>query len=268
MMIRLGPAGSGGLGNIEGVKAVKKKGLNAMEIEFTYGVRMPDGTASAIGKEASRLGILLSVHAPYYINLASSEKEKVSASRKRILESAQKADLMGAECVVFHAGFYQGRSEKEVYKIIKDEVTRLLNTIKKNKWNVELALETTGKKSQFGKLDELLRLHDETGSSLCVDFAHLLARDGKIDYKNVFDKLEKLKNIHAHFSGIEFTEKGEKRHRITSQKDLTPLLGEIVKRSVSITIINESPDPFKDSLKTKKLLEKIKKPTRARLSVP
>jgi len=256
-MIRLGPAGSGGLGNIEGIEFVKKNGLNAMEIEFTYGVRMQDSSAVTIGKKAKDLDISLSVHAPYYINLASKEKEKVSASKERILNSAKKAHLLGAKYVVFHAGFYQGRTGAETYRIIKNEIIDLLKIIKQNKLNVELALEITGKKSQFGSLEELLKLHEKTGSFLCVDFAHIIARNGRIDYKNVFDKLKTLKTIHSHFSGIEFTDKGEQKHRITSKRDLLPLLEEISKRNIDITMINESPDPLKDSLKAKKILQNL-----------
>ena len=107
MAIRLGPGGTGGLGYIEGLNHAKKLGLTALEVEFTYGVRMQNDSASEIGKLAKELGISLSIHAPYYINLCSEEDVKIAASKKRILESCEKASYLGAKYIVFHAGFYQ-----------------------------------------------------------------------------------------------------------------------------------------------------------------
>ena len=256
-MIRIGPAGSAGLGNIEGIKNIKKLGLDAMEVEFTYGVRMSDDKAIEIGNLAKTLNISLSVHAPYYINLASDDKEKQAASKVRILESCKKAHFLGAKNVVFHAGFYQDKTREQTFKIIKQQIKDTLKIIKKNKWNVEISPEITGKKSQFGSLDELFRLSKETNCSMCVDFAHILARNNEINYSKVFAKLKQLKKIHAHFSGIEYTQKGERRHISTKKQVLIPLLEHVIKLKSDITIINESPDPIKDSLLTKKLLGKI-----------
>jgi len=253
-MIRLGPAGSSGLGNIEGLRMVKKLGLKAMEVEFTYGVRMSVNEAKKVGRLASELGISLSVHAPYYINLASYEPDKVAASKKRILDSCERAHYMSASPVVFHAGFYQGRSSNETYEIIKNEISALNRAVADKKWRVGLAPETTGKKSQFGSLDELMRLSRETGCGICVDFAHLLARDGSIDYGAVLGKLKPLKRVHAHFSGIEYTAKGERRHVPTKPKDIRTLLGAAHKSRLEITIINESPFPIQDSAKSAKIL--------------
>lgn len=257
-MIKIGVAGTAGLGYDQALKEFSRVGLKAMEVEFTYGVKMSDNAAREIGSLAKSLGISLSVHAPYYINLASKEQEKVAASRKRILESTGKAHLLGATHVVFHAGFYQEREQEEVYKIIRSEVATLMKTLKENNWKAALALETTGKKTQFGDLDELLRLKKETDCEICIDFAHLLARNGNIDHNEIFNKLEGIKHIHAHFSGIEFTAKGERKHLLTQTKEITQLLRHIVKRKVDITIINESPEPLKDAIKTKKILDSLK----------
>lgn len=250
-MIRIGPAGSAGLGNEKGMEKVHDLGLNAMEIEFTYGVRISSAQARRLGKLATDLDVLLSVHCPYYINLASREKTKIAASKKRILESCDRAHFLGARFVVFHAGFYQDRGKKDTYNIIKDGIEDINRTIEKNKWDVVLAPEITGKRSQFGDLDELLNLRKDLGIELCVDFAHILARDGRIDYNSIFDKLKGIDYVHAHFSGIEYTEKGEKRHVITEKKFIIPLVEKILERNIDITIINESPDPIGDSIKTK-----------------
>ena len=257
-MIRIGSAGSAGLGNFEGVKHAKELKLNALECEFTYGVRMSNQEAKRIGELAKKLDIMLSCHAPYYINLASLEKQKIHASKNRILQSCERAHYLGAKYVVFHAGFYQKKDKKEIYEIIKKEIIDLNEKIKEKKWNVVLAPETTGKASQFGDLDELLQLKKETKCHLCIDFAHLKARNnGKIDYDEIFKKIKHLKHIHSHFSGIEWTAKGERRHLITEAKDIKELLGYILKYKVDITIINESPDVYGDAVKMKDILEEL-----------
>ena len=257
-MIRLGPAGSPMKSTLEGLGYIKKIGLSAMEVEFTYGVRMQNELAEEIGKLAEKLDIKLSVHAPYYINLASAEKQKIGASKKRILDSCERAHYLKASHVVFHAGFYGKLKENECYEMIKKEVIEMQDIIKENKWKTELAPETTGKKSQFGSLSEILKLKDEIKCNICVDFAHLHARDNTINYPSAFDQLSGLRHVHSHFSGIEFTDKGERRHLIMERNDFLPLAKEILKRKTDITIICESPVTWEDSLKMKNIIETLK----------
>lgn len=255
-MIKIGSAGTSGMGYEDGLKYCKELGLDALEVEFTYGVKMTNSQAKKIGSLAKKLGISLSVHGPYYINLASLEKEKIVASKKRILDSCERAHYLGAKYVVFHAAFYQKYSKEECYSLVKDAIIDMNKVIKK--WNVLLAPETTGKASQFGDVDELLRLHKETGCSLCIDFAHLEARyNKKVDYDELFSKL-KLKHLHCHFSGIEYTAKGERRHLITSSDKIKELLKAIIKHKKDVTIINESPDTFGDCVKTLKILRGLR----------
>lgn len=257
-MIRLGPGGTAGLGYLKGIEVLAELGLTALEVEFTYGVRMTSHEAKAIGRSAKRSGIMLSVHAPYYINLASFEPEKIAASKKRIIDSCMRAEDLGARYVVFHAGFYQKKDPNEIYNIIRDNIVEITQIIKENNWKVKLAPEVTGKKTQFGSIDELKSLMKETGCHITIDFAHQKARNnGNIAYSEVFDRISELKHIHAHFSGIEWTSKGEKRHILTSKEDILPLAEEIVRRKTDITIINESPDPINDSVMTKSVFEEL-----------
>lgn len=258
MQIRIGPAGIGGY-NSEAIKQLKRLGLSAAEIPFTYGVRMTNEIAKMMGMQAKKSKIALSVHAPYYINLASIEREKIIESRKRIAESCERAHYLGAGYVVFHPGFYQGRDKKIVYEEILDSIEKLQEMIGENEWDVELAPETTGKKTQFGDIDELLRLKKETGCHICVDFAHLLARDGRRDYDEIFNKLKSMEHIHAHFTGIEYNESGERRHFLTPENEIMELLEAVKRHKADITIINESPDPVADSLKTKEMMQRILK---------
>jgi len=262
-MILLGPAGSPEKTTIDGIGKVRELGLQSMEVEFTHGVRMKDQLALDIGKRALEEKIHLSIHAPFFINLASKEKEKIEASKIRILDSAQKAHHMSVfnnVNVVFHPGFYMDRPKKEVYDIISEQMGMLLDTIKRNEWKkVRLALETTGKPTQFGDIDELLLMRKELGCHICVDFAHIYARNnGVIDYGEIFDKLRSIKDLHCHFSGIEYTAKGERKHLDLTEEFFSPLANQLMKRHKgrTINVISESPITWKDSLLMKRVLEK------------
>lgn len=256
--ILIGPGGTAGLGYDEGLRKINELNLSALEVEFTHGINMSNTTAKAVGELAKKLNISLSCHAPYFINLASEEKAKINASKIRILQSCERANYLNAKYVVFHPGFYQKKTKEETYEIIKNEVLDLMKTIKQKKWNVQLALETTGKHSAFGSLEELLSLVKEIKCSLTIDFAHLKARSqGKMSYSEMLDRVKHFKHIHSHFSGIEWTEKGERRHLLTPEKEIKALLEEILKRKLDITIINESPDVIGDAYKMKRVLENI-----------
>jgi len=261
-MIKIGPGGFGG-DAIEGLRIISEKGLTAVEAEFTYGVRMTNAAAKAVGEEAKKLGISLSVHAPYYINLTSDDKKKIIASKKRILDSCERAHWLGAGskvAVVFHAAYYGKLDKENCYELVKKEILDLRKTIKKNGWNAMLAPETTGKKSQFGTVDELLKLAKETGCWLCVDFAHVKARNNSIDYKELFEKLKSsaIKHFPCHFSGIEWTDAGERRHLLTKDSDIKELLSWVKKYNLDMNIINESPDQLGDSVKTARILKSLK----------
>jgi len=252
-MIRVGPAGSGGLGNLKGIQKVARMKLDCMEVEFTYGVRMPMDDAREVGALAKENGIVLSVHAPYYINLASDEKEKMVTSKQRILDSCERAAALGARNVVFHAGFYQTKTADHTYRLIKKAIVEIQQKISKKKWKVKLCPEITGKPSQFGSLAELLKLKKETGCGICVDFAHLYARQqGEIDYTQILKKLPK--SFHAHFSGIAYGEKGERKHLRTTKKFFEPLAEALIKRKANVTLINESPQPHRDAAMMKRVV--------------
>lgn len=258
MILRIGPGGTAGLGYGKGLDKIHELELNALEVEFTHGVRMSSCSSITLGDMAKERDISLSIHAPYYINLASDEEEKVVASKERILQSCLKANEMGAKYVIFHIGFYQKKTAEETYLKVKENMIDLQKSIKDNKWNVKLAPETTGKYSQFGSLDELLLLSKDTGCHICIDFAHLLARgQGELDYEEVIEKVKHFGHIHAHFSGIEWTDKGERRHLVLEEKDIVPFAKAVAKHNLDITIICESPDPINDAKKIKDVFERL-----------
>jgi deoxyribonuclease-4 len=258
MAIRFGPAGLGGVDSaIDNLQEFHKRGLAACEIAFTYGIYIKDTKdAEKIRQAAKELDIRLSIHAPYWINLNSKEKIKIEESKKRILDCCEIGDLLGAYRIVFHPGYYGGIDKEETYQNIKKAVLEMQEEIKKNKWKIALAPETTGKINVFGSVDEILRLAEETGCSFTIDFAHILAREKKVDYEEILGKFKKYKELHIHFSGIEYGEKGERRHIKTKDAEIKELLAALKKyaQGKEIVIINESPDMVEDSVKSLKLL--------------
>ncbi len=259
MTIRIGPAGTNGR-SLESLRELKGLGLDAVEIEFVRGVRMSNELASRIGAENRKIGLTLSVHAPYYINLASEDSVKIEASKRRILDSCERGHHMGAGYIVFHAAYYGKSSPEECYNAVKKAIVEMQKKIKQKKWDVVLCPETTGKKSQFGDLEELLRLSEETGCGMCVDFAHLEARHNReCDFTATARKIKGMRHKTAHFSGIEYTEKGERRHLPIDEGKAENLLQALEKEGVDITIIVESPDTWGDALIMKKIMRGIKR---------
>jgi deoxyribonuclease IV len=256
-MIKIGPTGLGPVKEaISNLEEYKTLGFSCCEVLFTYGVYIDKEEAETIGKKAKELGIKLSIHAPYWVNLNSADKKKVAQSRKRILDSCEIGNYLGAYRIVFHPGFYAGIEKGETYNNIRNEIIKIQETIKENGWLPRLAPETTGKKNVFGSVDEILQLVKDTGCAFCIDFAHILAREGKVDYKEILGKFSQYKEMHIHFSGIEYGEKGEKKHKKTEKKDIKELIESLKKYAAGkeITIINESPFAVEDSLETLKML--------------
>ena len=259
MTIKFGPAGLGPSDTAEKVlESYQKLGLRTCEIAFTYNVYIKPDDALRIGKKANELGIDLSIHAPYFVNLNSYEAEKRVATKKRILHCCEIGELLGAKVVVFHPGFYtnKGKTDKdreESYENIKKGISDIMAVIKKNGWKIKIAPETMGKVNVFGSIEEISRLVKETGCSFCIDFAHVLARNKKVDYKKIISAFPG-KEWHCHFSGIEYNEKGERNH-ISTGKDNWKELLENLPKDKEIRIINESPTMIEDSVQGLKIYE-------------
>ena len=261
----------------EGIITVKTLGLDAMELEFVRKINLTESSARDVGEIARQLKIILTVHAPYYINLAATDSEKREASVQRIIKSATIGSYAGAWSVCFHAGYYLGRDKKEVYNIIKDGIKKVVKNLEENNVNIWIRPEVTGKPTQFGDIDELLSLSQEFDMVMpVIDFAHLHARSqGKFNTYDEFveilslveDKLgrEGLNNMHLHISGIDYGEKGEKQHLNLSEADLNyiELLKALRDFKVKGVVICESPNLEEDALVLKnnylKLLKKKNK---------
>ncbi len=256
MTIKFGPAGLGPVKDaISNLERYKSFGFKACEIAFTYSAYIKKDDAVRIGEAAKKLGVDLSIHAHYWINLNSEEEEKVRKSKERILRCCEIGEILGATRVVFHPGYYGKREQLETYQNIKREIMEMQEEIKKRNYKIKLAPETTGKVNVFGSVDEIKSLVVETGCDFCIDFAHILARHKRYMFKEIFETFKDRKEFHIHFSGIEYGEKGEKKHIMTPSDGLKELIKDLP-RGKKITIINESPDPVAGALMGVKLVGK------------
>ncbi|NCN52167.1 TIM barrel protein [archaeon] len=257
--IKFGPAGLGPVDTaIETLERYHKMGLEACEISFTYSTYIKEKDAKIIGARAKELGIQLSIHAPYFVNLNSDEKLKVENSKKRILKCLEIGTYLGAKFVVFHSGFYGKGTREEAYKNIKNNILDLQKVRKEKNYTPELAPETMGKINVFGSIEEVAQLVRDTQCSACIDFAHILARSGG-DYRfsETLKLFNKLKKIHIHFSGIIYGDKGEKKHKKTQKEEWKKLIDALPKDK-NISIVNESPDMVEDSVVGLKIYQKLK----------
>ena len=253
--IRFGPAGLGPVKTAEKVlEQYAEKGFRACEIAFTYSVYIKPNQCEPIRKKAKKLGIELSIHAPYFVNLNSKEREKIEATKKRILNCCEIGEKLGAKVVVFHPGYY-GDDREGAYDKIRDGIVEIMKEMQKKKYKIKVAPETMGKVNVFGSVDEISRLVKETGCSFCIDFAHILARDKKVDYNDVIKKFPG-KDWHIHFSGIIYGEKGEKKHKETEKKEWKEMLKNLPKGK-NIRIVNESPRMVEDSVEGMKIAERL-----------
>lgn len=208
---------------VEGVKRIHELALDCMQLEFAHGVRMKEEVSSALRKVSYELGVPLTSHGPYYINLNAREQDKIDSSVERIIQTAKISDLCGAESMTFHAAFYMKDSPYDVFDLVEKSLNVIEERLSRLDIEIELRPELTGKTSQFGSLEELISLSKSvTSCKPCMDFSHLYARTGSVnDYKGFCETLETLKNelganalkeMHIHISGISSNSKGDLKH--------------------------------------------------------
>jgi deoxyribonuclease-4 len=264
------PRSSSGRSSVAGIGRVRELGLDCMELEFVQGVRMREKGAKNVLEASQKEGVALSVHAPYYINLNSPEKEKLKASMERIYQSARIGSLCGVRSVVLHAAFYQKSSKESTYSKVAKALRELTEQLRNEGIPAVLRPETMGKRSQFGTLEEVLALSAEIeGVMPCLDFSHLHAREGKEnsypEFKAILDRVEEelgkegLSNMHVHVSGIDYGRNGEKKHLVLKESDFnfTELLKALKEFRVKGLVICESPNLEEDALLLKKSYELI-----------
>ena len=251
---------------LSAIERIRALGLDCLEIEFVKGVKMGLDTAGKVREKAASLGVRLSVHAPYFINLNSEDAGKRLASQERILKSARVGAACGATSVVFHAAFYGADPADRAYAAVKRELQTVMSILRSERLPITLRVETMGKRSQFGSLDEVLSLcRDVDGLQPCLDFSHLHAREGKVnsyeDFHRVLSKVARklgpraLKNVHIHIAGIHYGDKGEIKHLDLEEADFRYDVWVEALRDLGVegTVICESPNLEGDALMLKKL---------------
>ena len=234
-------------------------GLDCYEYQCGKGVHVGKETAVKIGENAQAAGISLSLHAPYFINLANPDRDALQKTIGYITAGCQAADWMGARRVVIHSGALMKRERAQALETAKKSLTEVISACDSQGFShITLCPETMGKINQLGDLDEVLELCTLDGRLVpCIDFGHLYARslgadDGLEAFSRMLDRVEEVlgperaASFHSHFSHIEFTPKGgEKCHRTFDDDGgygpgWTPLAAEIARRGWSPTFICES----------------------------
>jgi len=231
-MIRFGPSGNcqrfydeGHKRTLEAPKWVADQGLNAYEYSFGRGVNVTDETATAIGDEAAKCGVAISVHAPYFINFANPSDEMAEKSFQYVLTSCRKLAAFGGERVVFHPSTVGKMKREDAVALTQKRIAVLVERIYEARLeNFLFCPETMGKINQIGDLKEVVEFCKIDKCLIpTVDFGHLNARTyGSLKTRDDYERLiehmlenlgyEKTNKMHVHFSKIEYSKGGEVRH--------------------------------------------------------
>lgn len=255
---------------------LREEGLDALEYEAIYWGGKPQmkrEDAEKLGLRARENDVWLSLHGSYFINLCG-EKKIVEASKKRLIACATAAEWMGAHVVVFHAGFYGKKPHELVLRSCLEALRDVAQSLKSlGIKNARIGPETMGKPSQLGSLDEVLRIYQEVEQTqLVIDWSHLHARDmGRFrtvaDFRRVVETvehrlgIEAARDMHCHFTKIEFTDKGERRHHTLEEERYGPsfdMLAEIIAEfKLRPVIISESPLLDIDAIRMRDTLQSL-----------
>ena len=231
-MPKFGPAGNsesfaelGYKNSLQVPEYIVKMGLDCYEYQCGRGVNIGEDKARQLGEKAKAAGISLSLHAPYYISMSSVEEEKRLNSINYILASAKAVNAMGGNRIVVHTGSCGKISREHALELALDTMKKAIDALDSEGFShIHICPETMGKVNQLGTLGEVLELCRLDERLIpCIDFGHLNARDLGIlkttaDFDNIFTSIknalgtDRLKCFHSHFSKIEYTTGGEKRH--------------------------------------------------------
>jgi deoxyribonuclease-4 len=256
-------------------RLLREEGLDAFEYQAVRWGTKPQirrEDAEKLGFKAKENDVLLSLHGSYFINLCGG-KETVEASKDRLIACATASQWMGSKIVVFHPGFYGRKSPKDVFKECLEALKDVSERLKAlGIREVKLGPETMGKPTQFGSLEEILALCEQVEQTQpVIDWAHLHARDrGRFktidDFRLVVEEIEKrlgaeaVKNMHCHFTKVEFTDKGEKCHHTLDEAGYGPefeMLAKVIADfKLNPVIVSESPVLDIDAIKMRDIFKK------------
>ncbi len=240
---------------IEAPAWVAARGLDAYEYEAGNGISAGEATLRAIGEEAKKHGVLMSLHTPYFISLSGVEEEKRLKSISYIQKSLWAAELLGADTIVIHCGSAAKISRAEAVSLAIDTLEKTIEAV--GDTPIHLGIETMGKINQLGTLEEVVEICKRDRHLYpVVDFGHMNARalggyyTDADSYRRTFDYIGRelgddiARTLHCHFSKIEYTKAGEKKHLTFADNEFgprfEPLAEAIVKEGLAPRIICES----------------------------
>lgn len=247
-----------------GIEYLHSIGLDAMELPFVRSVNVTPKNRPAILEAKEKYDFYLSAHGSYFINLNAEVEEKKLKSIDRILQGSEALKSIGGKSLIFHPGFYLKSSKEEALAEIKKNLLTLPG-------NIDYRLETTGKPTQFGDIDEIITLCKEVPyCKLCIDFSHIHARENGLlkeysDFARILEKVgeglgrEALEDMHIHLSGIEYTNKGERHHLPFEESDFNykACLKAFIDYNIKGCLICESPILEHDALLLKNTYENL-----------
>lgn len=256
-------------GSVGAIHQLASLGLYGLELGWVRAVRVSEETCAAIKAAGQETGVVISVHAPYFINL-NGDDEEWPKSRKRLMDAAHYGNLAGATDIIFHPGSYFGEPPDQVLETAIPRLRECVEELHKADNHVILRPETMGKSAMLGSLEDTLSMSKEIpGVEPCLDFAHLHARtgDGSLNskdewillleqYSEVLGK-DSLQRLHIHMSGIEYSEKGERNHLPIAESDfdLEGLFNALKEMKCGGRILCESPILEDDALFMKQTWE-------------
>lgn len=249
-----------------GIRTIKELKLDAMELEFVNGVYLTPEKAQKIKDVKERFGVVLTAHAPYFLNFGNPEK--IEMSKSVLIHTLKISELAGVKSIAFHPAYYFKKDVNETFGLVKQALAEIQHFVIFNKFGVEARPETAGKTFQFGSIDELISLCKELdGLKICIDFAHIYSRSrGQINGYDGFMRIletiwrelgdSALKDMHCHVEGIQFGKTGEVKHLNFSESgfDFKGLAKALVESKADGIIICESPSLESDALLLKELL--------------
>lgn len=277
MSVKFGPGGNSELFYEKGYKStlqapgyLEEMGLDAYEYEAGNGLTASIQTLTAIGEKAKEHNIKMSLHTPYFISLSSVEEEKRLKSVEYLRQNGKGADALGADIMVVHTGSAAKINREQAMQFATQTLSLVEVMLIEENIKAKVGLETMGKLNQLGTLDEVLTLCKLSKRFVpVVDFGHMNAREQGIlktedDFKKIFYRIsdelgaEYAENLHCHFSKIEYTAMGEKKHLTFEDSQYGPspeiLMKVIAELGISPTIICESAGTMDvDALEMKKI---------------
>lgn len=269
-MIRIGPAGiplsSSGRTIEDGITYTRELGLNAMEVQFVRGITIDEEYAEQCGEQAAEAEIDLTLHAPYYTNLATDNESTLDKTLDKIKDAGRMAQAMGARLVVVNPGFYTSHDKDETVDLVTERLRKARDWYTRHDIDADIGLKTMGKQKTFGTLEEIVEVTGSTKHTKpVVNMGNIHGRtNGSLktpeDFEKVLDRVAEIgvEEFHIQFSGVQY-ESGNVVNTIPIKKsdlDFEPLLECILDNDLDVTVISDSPIVEHDAMHMKIILER------------